>query len=161
MSSQQPNLVLVTQTCIPLLSQQKSVHVLLQQKHAHFCRDEHNFCLDTTFIATITMFVASNTYLSRQKWGCICRGKSGIHICVTSTRFSCCDDILVKGRSYMNQSKSVSLMALVLPLKMEGERNVFLSRGEAEIRYCRRIESHDDILGTWVISKVPPPPKLA
>ena len=64
------------------------------------------------------------------------------------TRFSCCYDILVKERSYMNQSKSVLLMALVLPLKMEGERNIFLSRVEAEIRYCRSIESHDDILRT-------------
>ena len=63
-------------------------------------------------------------------------------------RFSCCDDILVKGRSYTNQSKSVLLMALVLPLKMEGERNIFLSRVEAEIRSCRRIEIHDDILRT-------------
>ena len=31
----------------------------------------------------------------------------------------------------MNQSKSVLLM--VLPLKMEGERNIFLPRVEAEI----------------------------
>ena len=48
----------------------------------------------------------------------------------------------------MNQSKSVLLMALVFPMKMEGERNIFLSRVEAEIRYFRRIESHDDILRT-------------
>ena len=48
-------------------------------------------------------------------------------------RFNCCDDILVKGRGYMNQSKSVLLMALVFPLKMEGERSIL--RVEAEIRY--------------------------
>ena len=48
----------------------------------------------------------------------------------------------------MNQSQSVLLMALVLPLKMEGERHIFLSKVEDEIRYCRRIESHDDILRT-------------
>ena len=48
----------------------------------------------------------------------------------------------------MIQSKSALLMALVLPLKMEWERNVFLSRVEAEFRYCRRIESHGDILRT-------------
>ena len=46
----------------------------------------------------------------------------------------------------MNQSKSVLLMALELPLKMEWERDIFLSRVQAEIRYCRRIESHDDTL---------------
>ena len=48
----------------------------------------------------------------------------------------------------MNQSKSFLLMALVLQLKMEGEINIFLSRVEAEIRYCRWIESRDDILRT-------------
>ena len=48
----------------------------------------------------------------------------------------------------MNQSKSVLLMALVLPFKMEGEKDIFISRVEAEIRYYRRIESHDDILPT-------------
>ena len=61
----------------------------------------------------------------------------------------------------MNQSKSVLLMALVLPLKMERERYIFLSRVEAEIRYCRRIESHDDILRMRVKSKAAPPLKLA
>jgi len=45
--------------------------------------------------------------------------------------------VLVKGRGYMNQSKSILLMVLVLPLKMEGEKNTFLSflsRVEAKIR---------------------------
>ena len=66
------------------------------------------------------VFVASKTGTD------FCHAKSGINICVTNTRFNCCDEILVKGRSYKNQSKSVLLMALVLPLKMEGETNIFL-----------------------------------
>ena len=98
------------------------------------------------FVATKVEFVATKL-LSRQK--CVCRDKTGINFCVTSTTSTyCCDDILVKGRSYMKQPKSVLLMALVFLLKMEGERNIFLSRVQAEIRSCRRIESHDDILCT-------------
>ena len=103
-------------------------------------------------IATKVVFVAPEVCLLRQKcahfcrdktWTDLCRAKCGINICVTTTRFgSSSDDILVKGRSYINQSKSVLLMALVHPLKMEGERNIFLLRVEAEI------EIHDDILRT-------------
>jgi len=48
----------------------------------------------------------------------------------------------------MKQPKSVLLMTLVFLLKMEWERNIFLSRVQAEIRSCRRIESHDDVLRT-------------
>ena len=65
------------------------------------------------------MFVATKVclFLSPQNLD-FRRGKSGINICVTSTRFSCCYDMLVKGWSYM---------------KMAEERNIFLSKVQAEI----------------------------
>ena len=104
---------------------------------------------NTVVVATKVVFAATNLcrdksvfvatkLLSRPKCACFCvdknwtnlyRDKSGINICVTSTRFSCCDDILVKGRGYMNQSKSVLLMALVFPLKMEGGEKYILVKG--------------------------------
>ena len=108
------------------------------------CRDKHCSCLDKSCVCrdkSASVATKMCMFLSPQNLD-FCRAKSGINICVTSTRFSCCDDILVKGRSYINQSKSVLLMALVHPLKMEGERNIFLLRVEAEI------EIHDDILRT-------------
>ena len=84
------------------------------------CRDKHCSCLDKSCVCrdkSASVATKMCMFLSPQNLD-FCRAKSGINICVTSTRFSCCDDILVKGWSYMNQSKSVLLMALVLPLKI-------------------------------------------
>ena len=82
-------------------------------------------------VATKVVFVATKR-LSRQKCACFSRDKNahvivatklGINICVTGTRFSCCDGILVNGRSYMNQSKSVLLI---------GSGRVFVENGRGE-----------------------------
>ena len=68
-------------------------------------------------------------FLSRQTRVCCDKNVFfATNIVVVATKV--CDDILVKGRSYMNQSKSVLLMALVLPLKLEGERNIHSYQGE-------------------------------
>ena len=56
--------------------------------------------------------------------------------------------VLEKGRGYMNQSKISFTYGSGASVEMEGEKNTFLSRVEVEIRSCRRIESHDDILPT-------------
>ena len=67
------------------------------------------------------MFIATKVCLSRQKkkkkarfcrdktWANVCRDKSSIIFDVTKTTFNFCDDLLVKGRSYMHQPKSVQL----------------------------------------------------
>ena len=114
-------------------------------------RDKHCSCRDKSLC------------LSRQKWVCFCRdktwtdfcrAKSGTNICVTSTRSNSAvvTTYLWRGRSL--------LMALVLPLKWRG-REIHSYQG-------LRLKSATAVglkvmmsLRTRVISKVPPPPKLA
>ena len=59
------------------------------------CRNKHWSCLDKSCVCSDkSVFVATKTcmFLSPQNLD-FCRAKSGINICVSSTRFSCCKGV--------------------------------------------------------------------